>query len=310
MLLFLGLCGMYMCLSDVERRTLHNRYRHASLVSKAGVLCVKNNASVPNFLHYPQPTTFDRKECSCTPVLNFVIFSMQRTGSGWFETLLNSHPNVSSHGEIFSVEKRRESISTIKKTLDSVYNLDWNSSASKDGCTSAIGLKWMLNQGVMEYKTEVARYLKDNSISVLFLFRQNILRRYVSILANTFDREKKKLNGTHRAHVHSKEEANLLAAYKPLVNLKSLITYLTRIEEIIRDAQMSFNGTRNMIVYYEDLVEKPEELKRVQEFLHIEPRKLESKHVKIHTLPLAGQIENWRDLSKRLEGTKYESFVY
>ena len=87
-----------------------------------------------------------RQECSCTPVHYFVLFSMQRSGSGWFETLLNSHPNVSSHGEIFSVDKRRESVLLIKKALDTLYNLDWVSSASKNECTTAVGLKWMLNQ--------------------------------------------------------------------------------------------------------------------------------------------------------------------
>ncbi|KAI5082243.1 hypothetical protein GOP47_0001986 [Adiantum capillus-veneris] len=310
LLVFLGLCGMFMCVSGVERQMPYFRARRAYSISKARVSGHSRNVSVSNYQYYPQPATYDRKECRCTPVQKFAIFSMQRTGSGWFETLLNSHPNVSSHGEIFSVEKRRENMSTIKKTLDTVYSLDWDSSASKNECTAAVGLKWMLNQGLMEYKREVAAYLNRNSVSVIFLFRRNILRRYVSILANTFDREKKQFNGTHRAHVHSKEEASLLAAYKPTVNLTSLITYMKRIEEIMLDALLSFNGTRNMVVYYEDLVDMPAELKRVQEFLHVDCRELQSKHVKIHTLPLSGQIENWRELSTRLKGTKYESFVY
>jgi hypothetical protein len=71
---------------------------------------------------------------------------MQRSGSGWFETLLNNHPNISSHGEIFAVPSRRENFSTIVETLDTIYNLDWLNSASKNECTSAVGLKWMLNQ--------------------------------------------------------------------------------------------------------------------------------------------------------------------
>lgn len=41
---------------------------------------------------------------------------------------------------------RRSNISTILETLDRVYNLDWHSSASKNECTAAVGLKWMLNQ--------------------------------------------------------------------------------------------------------------------------------------------------------------------
>jgi hypothetical protein len=71
---------------------------------------------------------------------------MQRSGSGWFETLLNSHPNISSNGEIFSVPHRRGNLSSILNTLDTVYNLDWFSSAAKNECTAAYGLKWMLNQ--------------------------------------------------------------------------------------------------------------------------------------------------------------------
>ena len=60
--------------------------------------------------------------------------------------MLNSHPNVSSNGEIFSVRDRRENISTILGTLDKLYSMDWLTSAAKNECTAAFGLKWMLNQ--------------------------------------------------------------------------------------------------------------------------------------------------------------------
>jgi len=59
---------------------------------------------------------------------------------------LNSHMNISSNGEIFSVKVRRANASTIIENLDKLYNLDWFSSASKNECTAAVGLKWMLNQ--------------------------------------------------------------------------------------------------------------------------------------------------------------------
>ena len=87
-----------------------------------------------------------RAECACHPVRNFAILSTQRSGSGWFETLLNSHINISSNGEIFSVKPRRANVSTIVETLDKLYNLDFFTSASKNECTAAVGLKWMLNQ--------------------------------------------------------------------------------------------------------------------------------------------------------------------
>jgi hypothetical protein len=95
---------------------------------------------------FPFLNFFARKECACTPVRFFAILSMQRSGSGWIETLLNSHENISSNGEIFSIKERRSNITSITKTLDKLYNLDWLSSAAKNECTAAVGLKWMLNQ--------------------------------------------------------------------------------------------------------------------------------------------------------------------
>jgi LPS sulfotransferase NodH len=87
-----------------------------------------------------------REECGCNPVRYFCIISMQRSGSGWFETLMDSHINISSNGEIFSKAKRRENVSSILKTMDKVYNLDWFTSASRNQCNAAVGFKWMLNQ--------------------------------------------------------------------------------------------------------------------------------------------------------------------
>ncbi|KAM6542658.1 hypothetical protein CsatB_007105 [Cannabis sativa] len=104
-------------------------------------------------VHYPKPKNYSRAECACNPVRYFTILSMQRSGSGWFETLLNNHTNISSNGEVFSVKVRRSNISTIVETLDRIYNLDWFSSASKNECTAAVGLKWMLNQSRVLKKT-------------------------------------------------------------------------------------------------------------------------------------------------------------
>ena len=58
----------------------------------------------------------------------------------------------------------------------------------------------------MEYHKEILEYFTKKGVSVIFLIRRNLLRRLVSILANAYDREVKLLNGTHKSHVHSKEE--------------------------------------------------------------------------------------------------------
>ncbi|KAH0451516.1 hypothetical protein IEQ34_018815 [Dendrobium chrysotoxum] len=132
---------------------------------------------------------------------------MQRSGSGWFETLLiNSHDHISSHGEIFYKNEMRKNMTMITRVLDKVYNIDWNSSASKMHCTAAVGFKWMLNQGLMDHYVEIADYFNRKDVSAILLFRRNHLRRLVSLLANIHDQKAKQLNGTHVAHVHSKDE--------------------------------------------------------------------------------------------------------
>jgi hypothetical protein len=47
----------------------------------------------------------------------------------------------------------------------------------------------------------------------------------------------------------------------------------------------------------------------VLEFLQLPRKKLSSRHVKIHTKPLANQVENWGDVYRALKGTAYESFL-
>ncbi|KAJ9190527.1 hypothetical protein P3X46_001715 [Hevea brasiliensis] len=232
--------------------------------------------------------------------------SMQRCGSGWFETLLNSHPNVSSNGEIFSVKQRRSNMSTIKATLDTVYGLEWVSSAAKNDCVAAVGFKWMLNQAVMIYHREIVNYFKQNGVSVIFLFRRNLLGRLVSVLANAYDRDAKLINGTHKSHVHTREEADLLARYKPTLNVSSLISDLSNAELIKAEALEYFKNCRHLVLYYEDLMKNPKALYDAQEFLRVPFRKLVSRQVKIHVKPLSEQINNWQEVYRTLQESKYE----
>ncbi|KAK8513861.1 hypothetical protein V6N13_005049 [Hibiscus sabdariffa] len=249
-----------------------------------------------------------REECVCNPVRYFVIMSMQRSGSGWFETLLNSHMNVSSNGEIMGPSDRRRNASSILETLDRVYNLDWFTSASKNECSAAVGFKWMLNQGVMKYHEDVVDYFKKNGVSTIFLFRKNALRRLVSLLANAYDKEAKPLNGTHKSHVHLPAEAEILAKYKPTINTTRLIPDLKLVERQTARAIEYFNTTRHMVLYYEDLVKNRTKLREVQDFLRLPYRELRSGQVKIHMSPLSEQVANWGDVLKVLKDTSYDKF--
>eukprot|EP00258_Populus_trichocarpa_P008363 XP_002313841.2 uncharacterized protein LOC7457521 isoform X1 [Populus trichocarpa] len=309
-LVFAMVCGVYICsicLKQIGIRT-NPGFLNVEVIERP---CPGPNIEpweIP-YVHYPKPITYSRVECKCNPVRYFAILSMQRSGSGWFETLLNNHTNISSNGEIFSVKVRRSNVSTITETLDKIYNLDWLSSASKNECAAAVGLKWMLNQGVMQHHEEIVEYFKTRGVSAIFLFRRNLLRRMVSILANSYDREVKPLNGTHKSHVHSPREAEILAKYKPLINTTLLISNLKQVEDTTAKALEYFKSTRHIILYYEDVVKNHTKLLDVQDFLKVPQRELKSRQVKIHKGSLSNYVENWDEVQKSLKGTHYENLL-
>ena len=54
----------------------------------------------------------------------------------------------------------------------------------------------------MKHHQEIAEYFNRRGVSLIFLLRRNLLQRYVSILANDYGRNTRKLIGTHKAHEH------------------------------------------------------------------------------------------------------------
>lgn len=309
--LFAVFCGLYMftiCIKQTRFATDSNLFKIQLIQDRP---CDKSGyeESELAYLHFPKPQTFRRKECACNPVRLFAVFSMQRSGSGWFETLLNSHMNISSNGEIFGAKDRRSNASRVVEVLDQVYNLDWFSSASKNECSAAVGFKWMLNQGAMANHKEVVEYFNRRGVSAIFLFRKNLLRRMISMRANAYDKSVKLLNGTHKSHVHSPKEAQILAQYKPKINTTDLVESLMQVEGTARHALEMFKSTRHIVLYYEDIVSNHTKLVDVQEFLRVPYRDLTSRQVKIHGGSLSQYIDNWEDVQNVLKGTSFESYL-
>lgn len=68
----------------------------------------------------------------------------------------------------------------------------------------------------MQHHEEIVNYFNNRGVAAIFLFRRNLLRRMISILANSYDREVKLLNGTHKSHVHSPIEVSLFLHFSLL----------------------------------------------------------------------------------------------
>ncbi|KAJ6936767.1 hypothetical protein NC652_011453 [Populus alba x Populus x berolinensis] len=161
----------------------------------------------------------------------------------------------------------------------------------------------------MRHHEEIVEYFKTRGVSAIFLFRRNLLRRMISILANSYDRDVKPLNGTHKSHVHSPREAEILAKYKSLINTTLLIPSLKQVEDTTAKALEYFKSVRHIILYYEDVVKNRTKLLDVQDFLKVPRRELKSRQVKIHKGSLLNYVENWDEVQKSLKGTHYESLL-
>lgn len=68
-------------------------------------------------------------------------------------------------------------------------------------------------QGLMDYHKDVVEYFNEKGVYVIFLLRRNLVRRMISVVANSYDRNAKLLNGTHKSHVHSTAEVCLTPTF-------------------------------------------------------------------------------------------------
>ncbi|PKA49494.1 hypothetical protein AXF42_Ash004034 [Apostasia shenzhenica] len=96
------------------------------------------------------PSILAREEriCGPGPVSRYAIVSIQRSGSKWFEGMLNNHGNIRSYGEIFYHVEGNRNMTVIREILDRFYSLNWRSpfKRRRRTCIAAVGFKWMLNQ--------------------------------------------------------------------------------------------------------------------------------------------------------------------
>lgn len=97
-------------------------------------------------------------------------------------------------------------------------------------------------QGLMQHHEQIAEYFRIHGVSLIFLFRRNLLRRMVSVLANEYDRNAKLLNGTHKSHVHSPKEVSifLLCACVLVWVWMFMVEHLHEGFIVMQDAQVSW----------------------------------------------------------------------
>ena len=247
--------------------------------------------------------------------IRFIVTCPARTGSSMLTSLLQSHPDVCCHGEVFGWRvfegfkgiDYKGPISTHRKPpiVDKLVQLRLSDPVSflRDyvlfaGEYKAVGLKFKYEELSIEHYTAVRHWIRDtHDIRIVHLTRENLLKRYVSQvyatkITNVFNTWQEmpppppitlSPEECEREFAHTErrqERYTKLLAKHDVLNL----TY----EELIADQEVK--------------------LAQIQTFLGLEPTELRTGMKKLNPDSLTDLLENYDELREHFSGTRFESF--
>lgn len=218
--------------------------------------------------------------------MKFITLSNQRSGSSFFQRLLNSHPDILARQE--DLRKIREE-KRVVEIMDSIYGRE------KD--FTAVGFKVQYNQ----VRDGLMQYLIANDVKIIHLIRRNFLETALWF----------------RDHFIGKKEGGLGMGIKvpgPVeVKIESVTKYLRWLEENTK----KYKDMADLTVYYEAMTgdEDTREYKdkevraEVLKFLGVVDRNLfvdVRENNKPKRQPSKELVKNWEDL---MEAIKRENLI-
>ena len=241
---------------------------------------------------------------ACT---RFVILAAPRTGSNLLCTLLNSHPEVLCHHELFNPNGIFYALEYRDGALDlgSMEEREHDPSGFLQRVwehplgASCIGFK--MTRGQNEYI--MRSLIEDSGVLKILLRRRNRLKTYVS---------EQLAMRTDRWEVYSKEE---LASDSPRlhIDVDAFMAHCDlneRYYQAIESALLC--GKQPWIeTAYEDILDADEHV-RLLEFLGVPQTqtRLTQSSIKQNNTDLRTHIENFRDLELAFEGSEYLAELY
>ena len=245
----------------------------------------------------------------------FFVWFHHRSGSTHLISLLDSHPQIATWGELFyrgeagAVEDlyTRSLAKSEAKFLQDFYSYRWDSNGAnltesdpEPPLVNAIGFKLKYQQadvypGVMDHLCQEPR------AKVIHLVRENLLAAIVS--SAMIPRLLKQFRRPNLLSGEATEQVNRTVWLDP----QTLVGDLAALESRIDCAREAIRGFESLEITYEDLIETPSRTCRtVLEFLNVDPTpELASRYVKIMPPSLRDAIDNWSDVADAISGTKY-----
>lgn len=244
------------------------------------------------------------------PRTRFAIVCAARTGSTMLRTMLNSHPQIVCHGEVFT-PGRIAGYANANLTADKMKARELHRLRRSDpvrfleqfvfrsDANEVVGAK--LKYGVFEsreFAGVATRVINDPDVLVIHLTRRNHLARIVSGL---------RVKATKMHRVKLGQDLPVL----PLVSLTfdDMVRDITNTRKAERRFRTLFSGHPVLEVAYED-VHQPENecLADLQNFLGVAPAPMRPTTIKLSSGPLREALTNYEDLAATARGTPYEKY--
>lgn len=234
-------------------------------------------------------------------VTRFVLLPAPRTGSNWLCTLLDSHPDILCHHELYNPEgihlalDRRDgslSLGTLAERERDPLGLLERAWAAHLG-HAAVGFKLNLGQSEAVFRAVLA----DRGVLKLVLGRRNRVKTFVS-----------EVIARETARWESYGEAGGDApAPRIRVDPAALLAHAERNRDHFEELRRALSGPGHRVLEtgYEDL-ESARERERILGFLGVRTLPLTSRTFKRETRDLRDVIENFSEVEAALRGTGLE----
>jgi LPS sulfotransferase NodH len=240
-------------------------------------------------------------------IIRFVIFAVPRSGSNWLCSLLNSHPEILCHHEIFNPERMIYSTTYPEGHFNfgtveerdchplAVYQQIWQQSQGYP----VVGFK--LNRGQNQVIFE--QVLQEKKVKKIILKRQNQVRTFVSEMIAEKTQE-------WESYPWSKRSQNTPSVYVDLEKLHQHIqtnhNYFKQITETLTTSNQSYLEST-----YEQIFD-PTEHRRILDFLGVENSNFSLTAItsKQNTQPLQDLIVNFEELVQSIEDPELKAELF
>lgn len=249
-----------------------------------------------------------------------------RSGSNYLINTLNKHPQIVNYGEVlgdwtlpyklyrtmkWTGIKSREYIDLLYGSTSLYYLGQIASAISHIRNREKINFKLksnIRNIGIKDFsflleKRGLLNYLSNASdIYVIHLYRNNILKRYISLV---------RMQKT--GIVKTKSKVSPVKLYIDINDMLKKIAIFEREKELGFMIADKIPKNRLMTISYEDYFNSAESISlinsRIFKFLSVQPIDIKSSQKKIGNDNLKMYIANYNEIKHTLNGTKYEKYL-